>query len=227
MKIKTLPFRNIISILALLISFLLILIILIDFNVDHSYQKYIFTPDKASDTEVIIILGAFVKDDGTLSDMLKDRTIVGIDLYKRKKAPKILLSGDHGRPSYDEVNNMRLYVEKNNIPKEDIFMDHAGFSTYESMYRAKEIFNIKKATIVTQEYHLLRALYTARGLGIEAYGVSSNLQAYRGMPMYRTRDIIARFKTFLEINVTRPKPTFLGEKIPISGDGRKTHDMVD
>ena len=83
------------------------------------------------------------------------------------------MSGDHGRVSYDEVNTMKDYAINDGIPSDDIFMDHAGFSTYDSMYRAKEIFGVKKIVIVSQKYHLTRALYIAKKLGIEAYGVSA------------------------------------------------------
>ena len=126
------------------------------------------------DVDCIIVLGCLVRNNGELSDMLADRMKQGIELYALGVSSKILVSGDHGRVEYDEVNAMKQYAIDSGIPSEDIFMDHAGFSTYDSIYRAKEIFGADKIVIVTQEYHLYRALYIAEALGVEAYGVSAD-----------------------------------------------------
>ena len=133
-----------------------------------------------SDVSCIVVLGCQVWDDGTPSAILKDRLNRAIELYKLGVAPKIIMSGDHGQVDYDEVNAMKQYAIEKGVPSEDIFMDHAGFSTYETMYRAKEIFDADKIVVVTQEYHLYRALYIADKLGIEAYGVSSDYETYSG-----------------------------------------------
>lgn len=104
-------------------------------------------------------------------------------------------------------------------------MDHAGFSTYESMYRARDIFKARKVIIVTQHYHLMRAVFIARELGLEAYGVDADLHTYGDvMPRYEMRELAARNKDFLLCRVVKPKPTFLGEPIPVFGDGRATDD---
>ena len=133
------------------------------------------------------------------------------------------MSGDHGRDEYDEVNIMKDYAIEKGIPSESIFMDHAGFSTYESIYRAKEIFQAKKVVIVTQKYHLYRALYIAKKLGLEAYGVGADPREYRGAFYREVREIIARNKDFIKC-ILKPKPTYLGSVIPISGNGDITND---
>jgi vancomycin permeability regulator SanA len=186
----------------------------------------IITPEEAvnlDDVDCIIVLGCLVKSDGSPSDMLSDRLERGIDLYKKGAAPKIIMSGDHGRVDYDEVNAMKQIAVDSGIPSSDVFMDHAGFSTYESIYRAKEIFEADKIIIVTQEYHLYRALYIAEKLGIEAYGVNSDYRTYWGQSKRDVREILARCKDFCNM-IFKPEPTYLGEKIPVSGDGNLTND---
>ncbi|MBQ7783947.1 MAG: YdcF family protein [Oscillospiraceae bacterium] len=175
-----------------------------------------------SDADCIIVLGCRVNGTSP-SPMLGDRLTVGVDLYQRGAAPKLLMSGDHGRKEYDEVNAMKQFAVERNIPSEDVFMDHAGFSTYESMYRAKEIFAAKKVIIVTQSYHLYRAVYIAQKLGMEAYGVPSDLQSYINQKRYDIREILARDKDFV-MTIIKPEPTYLGEVIPISGSGDLTND---
>ncbi len=175
------------------------------------------------DVDCIIVLGCQVKGNGKPSDMLKDRLTRGIELYKSGAAPKIIMSGDHGRKEYDEVGTMKQYAINAGVPSEDIFMDHAGFSTYETVYRAKEIFGADKVVIVTQEYHLYRSLYIAKKLGIKAYGVSSDYHTYIGQSMREYREILARCKDFV-ITIFKPKPTYLGEKIPITSNGDITND---
>ena len=133
------------------------------------------------------------------------------------------MSGDHGKKEHDEVNIMKNYVVERGIPSENIFMDHAGFSTYESIYRAKEIFQVKKIVIVTQKYHLYRALYIANRLGIEAYGVGSDPRQYVGATNREIREILARDKDFIKC-IFKPKPTYLGYTIPVSGNGDVTND---
>lgn len=178
------------------------------------------------DVDCIIVLGCQVKDDGRPSDMLRDRLTRGIELYELGAAPKLLMSGDHGREEYDEVGAMKQYAIDAGIPSEDIFMDHAGFSTYETVYRAKEIFGADKVIIVTQEYHLYRALYIAEKLGVEAYGVSSDYHTYAGQSMRECREILARCKDYVT-TIFKPESTYLGEAIPVSGNGDITNDKQD
>ena len=191
----------------------------------RSTAKQILTPKslKFDDADCILVLGCGVRSNGQPSPMLADRLKRSIALYEAGIAPKLLMSGDHGQPDYDEVNTMKQYAIDQGVPSADVFMDHAGFSTYESLYRAKEIFQTEKIIIVTQEYHLHRALYIANRLGLEAYGVSANYRAYSGQLNRDIREILARNKDFL-ITIFKPKPTYLGEIIPVYGNGNLTND---
>ncbi len=175
------------------------------------------------DADCILVLGASVRADGTPSPMLRDRLNVGIELYHQGIAPKLLLSGDHGQAQYDEVNVMKDYAKERGVPAEDIFLDHAGFSTYESVYRARDIFEVERMVIVTQKYHQYRALYNARQLDVEAWGVAADQKQYRGQSQRNLREIAAQIKDFAQ-GITKPKPTYLGEAIPISGSGLKSQE---
>lgn len=193
--------------------------------VKRSVADRMLSPESAAtleDIDCIIVLGCRVNGE-TPSPMLSDRLIRGIELYDLEAAPKLLMSGDHGRTSYDEVNAMKKFAIDRGVPSEDVFMDHAGFSTYETMYRAKEVFAAKRVVIVTQSYHLYRAVYIAEKLGLEAYGVSSDLQSYIRQDYYNMREMLARDKDFVKV-IFKPKPTYLGEVIPISGSGDLTND---
>lgn len=186
-------------------------------------SKYIVDPQDCPESQAAIVPGAYVSPDGELCEMLVDRIETAVELYKNHRVKKIIMTGDHGRKEYDEVNSMRTYAEKLGVPARDIFMDHAGFSTYESMYRAKEIFLVNSAVVSTQNFHLPRAVYTARSLGIEAVGVRADRNIYAGAAYYDLREIPSRIKAFTQVQL-HSKPRFLGEVIPVGGDGRITHD---
>ena len=177
---------------------------------------------KLSNIDCIIVLGAGIWNNEP-SPMLEDRLLEGINLYKNNVSNKIIMSGDHGRAEYDEVNIMKNYAIERGVKSEDIFMDHAGFSTYETMYRAKEIFKAKKVVIVTQNYHMYRALYDAKKLGLDAYGVCSDPRQYVGATYREIREILARDKDFVKC-IFKPKPTYLGDEVPVSGNGDITND---
>ncbi len=186
----------------------------------------ILEPEKAAqleDVDCILVLGCQVKSDGVPSDMLHDRLRRGVELYNMGAAPKLLMSGDHGRTEYNEVGAMKHFALEAGIASEDIFMDHAGFSTYESVCRAKEIFQVKKVIIVTQKYHLYRAVYIAQALGLDAYGVASDYRSYTGQAGYDLREALARVKDF-GTAIFKPAPTYGGKVIPISGNGDLTND---
>ena len=185
--------------------------------------KGIAEPEEAGKADCIIVLGCLVKADNSLSDMLRDRLDRAIELYKSGAAPKIIMSGDHGREDYDEVNAMKKYAVENGVPSEDVFMNHAGFSTYETVYRAKAVFQAEKVIIVTQKYHLYRAVYIAEKLGLQVRGVASDYHVYAGQKMRDVREILARCKDFASV-VLRPEPTYLGEQISLSGSGDVTND---
>ena len=174
-----------------------------------------------SGVDCILVLGCGVYENGQPSIMLSDRLDRGIALYEAGASGKLLMSGDHGQADYDEVNVMKSYGVKAGIPSSDIFMDHAGFSTYESLYRARDVFQAKKIIIVTQAYHLHRALYIADALGLDAYGVAADYRTYAGQITRDVREILARNKDFFT-SLFQPKPTFLGDAIPVSGDGDLT-----
>ena len=178
---------------------------------------------KIEDVDCIIVLGCQVKDDGSLSHMLRDRLVRALELYNAGAAPKLLMSGDHGRKDYNEVGAMKSYAIENGVPKENVFMDHAGFSTYETVQRAKQVFEAKKVIIVTQEYHLYRALYIAKKLGVDAYGVSCDLNVYAGQSARDIREVLARNKDFFKC-IFKPEPKYLGDAIPVSGSGDLTDD---
>jgi len=193
--------------------------------IKSSAKKRIISFDQASNLEgidCILILGAGVWGDRP-THMLQDRLDFGIELYKKGVSDRLLMSGDHGRKDYDEVNVMKSYAINEGVLSSHIFMDHAGFSTYESLYRARDIFQAKKIIIVTQEYHLYRALYVADKLGLEAYGVASDPRQYVGQRARDVREILARVKDFFYV-IVKPKPTYLGDSIPVSGNGDVTND---
>ncbi len=217
--------KRILVVFGILIVIITSSVLLIDRFVQRAGSKYILIPDEVPKADAILVPGAYVFPDGTVSLMLNDRLNEAYELYKRGKAEKILVSGDHGCENYDEVNAMKNFLKDKNIPEKDVFMDHAGFNTYESIYRARDVFQVKLVIIVTQEYHLMRAVFIARELGLEAYGVASDRQDYgEVMTMYRLREIAARNKDFFNAKYLKPQPTFLGEVIPITGDGRLTDD---
>lgn len=173
--------------------------------------------------DCILVLGCGVWEGGRPSHMLEDRLQEALALYQLGASSKLLMTGDHGREGYDEVDVMKSYAVEAGVASQDVFMDHAGFSTYESMYRAKEIFQAKKVIIVSQGYHLYRAIYIAESLGLEAYGVASDPRSYSGQTARQVREILARCKDVFSC-IFKPEPTYLGEAIPIWGDGNITND---
>ena len=221
--------KNMLKILIIIILILCALIgimmLSINFYVVNKTKSKIVTEKQAKELEnvdCILVLGAGIWGDKP-SPMLEDRLLQGIALYNNQTSSKIIMSGDHGKEEYDEVNVMKDFAIEKGVKSEDIFMDHAGFSTYDSVYRAKEIFKAQKIIIVTQKYHLHRALYVAEKLGIEAYGVASDPREYRGQVVRELREVLARDKDFFKC-IIKPEPTYLGDTIPVSGNGDATND---
>lgn len=177
---------------------------------------------KNFDADCIMVLGCGIEDEETPSPMLRDRLDVGIELYKQGAAPKLLLTGDNGTQAHNEIHVMLKYTKEAGVPEKDIFCDHAGFSTYESMYRAGSIFNAEKVIVVTQTYHQYRALYIGNKLGLEVMGVASDQETYFGQGFRESREILARIKDFFK-SILRSKPTYGGEVIHISGSGISSH----
>lgn len=193
--------------------------------VRHDVKSDILTEEEAealNDVDCIIILGASVKNGDTPSPMLRDRLDKGIELYKSGCAPKILMSGDHGSEYYNEVSVMKKYAISQGVPSEDIFLDHAGFSTYESMYRANAVFGADKVVIVTQSYHLTRAVYNAKKMNMEAYGVAATPVKYGGQFVRNVREYLAITKDFV-MTFIKPEPTLLGNPISLQENGDVTN----
>lgn len=199
--------------------------ILINSYIKSSTKNLVISQEEALNInpDCIIVLGAGVRSDGSPSPMLQDRLVTGIELYEKGISDRLLMSGDHTRKGYDEVNIMKSYAIDKGIPSEHIFMDHAGISTYDSIYRAKEIFKADKIVIVTQEYHLYRALHIAKRLGVEAYGVSADIRIYAGQQVRELREKAARVKDFMKATI-KPSSKIGGEAIPVSGNGDITND---
>lgn len=195
-----------------------------NYVVGHRYAKYtLVSPEDVSPAQTVMILGARVFGDDVLSHVYEDRTLTALEIYRSGKAQKILISGDHGRKEYDEVNAAKDYLLERGVNGDDIFLDHAGFDTYDSMYRAREIFKVKSLIVVTQGFHLPRAVFIARELGLEAYGVSADKRVYAGALRNDVRESLARVKAALDI-LFHSKPKFLGEAVPITGDSRLSWD---
>lgn len=187
-------------------------------------RSAIRTAETSPAAQTAVVLGALVYPDGRVSPMVAERLETTYELYRLGKVGRVLITGDHGQVEYDEVNAMRRYLEAKGVPPAHIFMDHAGFDTYDSLYRARAVFQVRSALVVTQRFHLPRALYIARRLGVEAHGVAADRFIYRDALYYEVREAAARIKAFGEVFLRR-KPVFLGPVIPITGDGRETHDQ--
>ena len=209
--------------LLLCASLMLTLVMTVSSSMVKLTAESIVTTDALSpdtDYDCILVLGAGVRDDGTPSDMLYDRVSVSAEVYAALGDTPLLMSGDH-TGDYNEVGVMKSLATELGVPSEDIFLDHEGYSTYESLYRAKQVFGAKKIIIITQEYHLHRALYIARELGMEAVGVSADLRPYRLQGRYNAREHLARFKDFF----TAAKGDYDGHLDPpvdLNGDGNLT-----
>jgi SanA protein len=179
-------------------------------------------PAAAPPAQAALVLGAQVKPDGTPSAMLDDRVRAAAALYRDRRVAKVLVSGDHGRAGYDEVGTMRSELLRLGVPARDIFEDHAGFDTWDSMVRARKVFAVRSAIVVTQRFHLARALWLARRAGLRASGLAADARGYGAiMRSLQAREVVARVKAVGDV-VTGASPRFLGPTHPIAGDGRST-----
>lgn len=176
---------------------------------------------KVANADCALVLGAGVREDGSPSDVLKDRLDEAIELYRAGRVNRLLVSGDHRSVSYDEPNTMRRYLEANGVPPEVIFMDHAGVDTYSSVWRAKHVFGAERLVIVTQRFHLSRAVWCARSLGMEAEGSAADRHVYRGIAYLHVREVVSRTKAFVDVSVGR-QAHHAGAPIDLRGDGRAT-----
>jgi SanA protein len=228
------PFKRRLILFLLIFVILTILtagfILLIDLRVEKAGREKVAEYDDLAGLAVkgkfdcVIVPGALVHPDGQPSEMLSDRLDMAIRIFRDGLTDRILVSGDHGSTDYNEVGSMREYLLDAGIPAECIFMDHAGFDTYDTVYRAKSIFCIKRALITTQDFHLYRALYIGKQLDIDLWGVACEYSDSYKKPWYRFREFPARVKAFLNCEILHSSSTYGGPQIPISGDGRATLD---
>lgn len=195
---------------------LLIAVILINLNVASISQPYIFTDlEKLPQSQTVLVLGASVYSNQTLSDMLRDRADTAIELYQAGKVKNFLVSGDNRQKNYNETAAIQKYLLGQGIPQDKIFLDYAGFDTYDSLYRARDVFQAKKVVIATQNFHLPRAVYIGRQLGMEVYGFSADKRPYRNVWLNIAREKLANIKAWMDINLNN-SPEFLGQVIPIN-----------
>jgi SanA protein len=170
-----------------------------------------------------IVLGAYAPD-GVPSQILEDRLKTALALYRAGKVQRLLLSGDHGREGYDEPNAMRAWLQAAGVAAADLFLDHAGFRTLDTMARAREVFEVKDAVVITQEFHLPRALFLADAFGIDAVGMIADHHEYDDAAYNAARERVARFVAWLDVAVRGRKAKFLGSKVPITGDAKLSWD---
>lgn len=170
-----------------------------------------------------IVLGAYAPN-GVPSEILLDRLKTALALYKAGKVQRLLLSGAQGGED-DEPNAMRRWLQDAGVPGADLFLDHAGFRTLDTMARAKQVFAVKDAVVITQAFHLPRALYLAEAYGIDAVGVTADLQPYDDALYNAARENVARFVAWLDVSVWHRGPKFLGPELPITGDAKLTWDL--
>jgi SanA protein len=184
--------------------------------VDSSRSHDIYTVESAPAARVAIVFGARVYPSGRLSAMLMDRVETAIQLYEAGKVEKLLLSGDNRSQYYNEPGAMMAYALGRGVPAEDIQPDFAGLRTYDTCYRAKAIFDLESAVLVTQRFHLPRALFTCDQLGLHVIGVAADQRDYdpRSIAWSEMREIPATLMALLDI-VRRQPPTFLGDQIPL------------
>jgi len=182
-----------------------------------------YEQDKLPEKQTALLLGARVYSDGRLSHVMQDRAETAIEIYKLGKVRKILISGDHGTSEYDEVNTIKDYLLRKGVKSEDVFTDHAGFDTYDSIYRARDIFEVDSMVIVTQKFHLPRAVYIANSLGVESVGIVADKRIYIDKERSAIRESIARIKASLNV-IFNAQSKFLGDSIPIVGDSENSWD---
>lgn len=206
--------------IALLASVALCVLIMCSVYVLYTTRTHIaHNIDTLTPAQTVMILGAGVYQSGELSLILKDRVDTALSIYQAGKANRILVSGDNSTSKYNEVIPVRQYLLERGVPADHIFLDYAGFNTYDSMYRARDVFEVDSAIIVTQAFHMPRAVYIADALGISVQGYPSEItDIYLSNHI---REMLARVKSVIEVAMHR-QPRFLGETYPIEGDGTDT-----
>ncbi len=173
----------------------------VNFYVILSQKQSIVEPEsvETADVDYVLVLGCGVREDGEPSHMLSERLKRGAEVFKKinNGKTKLLLTGDNSGESYNELAAMKRVSLENGVKEEEMVIDDFGFSTYESLYNAKIRFGAKKIIIITQPYHMFRALYIAHKLGMEAVGVTAYLPFYPQQIIWSLREVLARNKDFL------------------------------
>ena len=228
MEIVTRIFKGILKLIGLIIALVIVGVLAINAFIIVGQGRNIYTANQLAQSEktydCIVILGAAVRPDGTPSPILADRIQVGVELYKAGLAPKIIMSGDNtsDRETYNEVVAMKAYAtEQLGVPSEDIFCDHAGINTYDSAYRLYHVFNARSAVVVTQTYHLYRALFDVSSFHIDAVGASSDLHTYTYQSNYDIREAAARVSDAWKV-ISRQPSTYLSEPVSLDQSGDVT-----
>lgn len=203
----------------------IVIILALFFGVNFLIQKYFtiqgYSPlifsevEKTPNLSVALVFGAGVKANGKLSDALTDRVLTGVELYKAGKVKKLLMSGDNSTKNYDEVTAMKNFAVEKGVPEVDIVLDYAGFDTYDSCYRAREIFDLHSGIIlVSQKFHLPRALYICNSLGVQSVGFSADKRVY-ATNLWGLREFAAQIKAIVDVEILHSKPKFLGPKVKV------------
>ena len=207
--------KKVFRFIIIVLGVLLVAIILTSLIIKLKTNQYIYRDLKqAPKTQVAVILGAAILKNNNLSSILRERADRAIALYQVGKMEKILVTGDNSTLAHNEVNPVRLYLLENNIPNQDIFLDYAGFDTYSSMYRARDIFLVDSMIVVSQSFHLPRALFIARALGIKAYGLEADQNQSRYLLKNYVREMLANVKAVFDV-VSQREPKYLGDEIPL------------
>ena len=220
--LSSVKWKSLIKLLGILCLFCLILILYFDYRIESAYasSEHSSLTENMPVAQVAIIPGAAVRGK-TPSTILSDRLACGLSLYKAKKVKKILLSGDNGQSDYNELKPMLDFMLKNQVRPEDLFVDHAGFRTLDTLIRAKEVFQVKDAIFVSQSFFLPRAIYLGNKFNLKLYAFECNLRIYKKERFYGLREIFARQLALWDILWETP-PKFLGDPFPIEGSGVAT-----
>jgi vancomycin permeability regulator SanA len=217
--------KALLLIFAVLVVLVVIVVAIINLHVKAktSDRVYVVSTVPRDNYDAALVLGCGVYNNEYPSPLLRERLDAAVELFHEGVVNKLIMSGDHGQDNYNEVAVMKQYAIEEGVPSEAIFMDHAGFSTYESVFRARDIFMADSVLIVSQEYHVYRALYVAEALGLEAYAVSADKTRLSGQTARDLREILARNKDFI-FSIIKPEPTYLGEPISLDQSGDITND---
>ena len=212
----------------ILIALALIYYISVNVGAEVLAKSAVYSSEDGECYDAILVLGTGIRGDGSPSNMLEDRLLAALELFRENAAPAVIVSGDHGRVEYDEVNVMKDYLVKHGVPSDCVYMDHAGFSTYDSLYRAKAVFGAESLVIVTQAYHTGRALMIGVHLDLDCKAapapiLSASVESYPMQPWYSFRETLARCKDYV-FCLFKPNPTYLGDPISLLEGGDVTND---